>query len=236
MDVRRMMGRLNAANVRYDVGRGGLPELTPQDIAAAVAMIRDPLAKSIFCWAWWADGAALTNDQVLGQLRARLWGEQGDRALEHTKARWAHAHARSEATARKRITEDDRAQLARLEGIERRAAARTWPASPEVYPRIVRGVLAELTSPRHCPDCAGRGNVSSEFGPRPCPRCASTGTVAYPNTRRAEVLDINESTYRRIWSPVYEWAYALVVDLEQDAARQLARAIGSLNDLHENSA
>lgn len=230
-----MMGRLNAASVKFDAGRGGLPELTPQDIAGAVGMIKDPLARAVFCATWWDDGAALTSESVFAQLRARLWEEHGRRALEHTRAKSAAAHAKSEVAAAARTSESERYELARLQAAEKRAGAQSWPMSPEIYPRIVKAVLVELRSPRNCPDCSGRGNVMTATGPRDCTRCATTGKVAYANTRRALALGIDESAYRRIWAPVYEWAFSLVNDMEQQAARELKKAIGNPEVVEENS-
>jgi len=49
-------GRLNPTNIRYDLGRDGVPDPMATDITGAVAMIRDPLARAVFCALWWQDG------------------------------------------------------------------------------------------------------------------------------------------------------------------------------------
>jgi hypothetical protein len=228
-----MMGRLNASNIRYDVGRGGMPELTPQDVAGAVGMIKDPLARAVFCWMWWEDGSQLTSEQVQADLRARLYKEQASRAMEWKMAELALSQAEGDYAARRRPTDDDKAAVSRLRAQEKRAKAHAWPGSPSVYPLIIKGVLDEYRSPRNCPDCGGRGNVASQFGPRDCARCDASGKVAHTNVKRAAALRIDESAFRRLWSPVYEWAFSMVRDLEQEAARHLAAAIGSRDDSPE---
>ena len=47
-DPRRLVARLNPTTVRYDVGRGGIPDLTAQDIAAALAFVPAGLGREVF--------------------------------------------------------------------------------------------------------------------------------------------------------------------------------------------
>ncbi len=50
--VGKLLARLNPTTVRYDIGRGGMPELTPQDIAGALAMVPAGLGRELICRLW----------------------------------------------------------------------------------------------------------------------------------------------------------------------------------------
>ena len=69
MNVRKLMARLNASTVRFDIGRGGVPEFTPQDIAGSLAFVRDELAREVFCAIWAPDLARLARGEILARLR-----------------------------------------------------------------------------------------------------------------------------------------------------------------------
>lgn len=74
-DVRKLLARLNPKQSQYEVGSGGIPTLTPQDIAAALGMVHDVLGREILCHVWWPDGAARSRQQLLDHLRDLQLGE-----------------------------------------------------------------------------------------------------------------------------------------------------------------
>lgn len=225
MNVCKMMGRLYAQTVRYDTGRGGIPELTPQDLAAAVGMVSNDLAREVFCWIWWpasskeatAKVRALVLDEVLREFNRRY------AAADAARARLRECEARAALTNR----DNDEA------GIEAKRARRVfeqvhstvWPATMATYPKILDAVVEELRQPRHCPDCDGRGTRSTGGLVHDCDRCGGTGHVSEYNTWRAQKIGTSESRFRATWLPIYQWVYSMVEELAHEAARKVAMAI-----------
>jgi len=64
-----ILAKLNVKNCRFDVGNGGLAELTQTDIAAALSMCNFPDGVYYFARAKYCGDAS-----VVGQLEAALWG------------------------------------------------------------------------------------------------------------------------------------------------------------------
>src|SRR5574337_1301509 len=83
MHVGKLMARLNAKNVRFDVGSGGVPELTSTDIAGALGMVPAGLGRELLCLVWWPDGACLTATDLANTLSAA----QRKYAMAHAE-RW----------------------------------------------------------------------------------------------------------------------------------------------------
>lgn len=221
MHVGKLMARLNPKNVRFDVGAGGIPELTSTDVAAALGMVPAGLGRELLCRMWWPDGADLTArdlSQMLLHCLEKEWARRESAMLDGMLAVAAH---RGGDTLR-------RAQ--RLYG---EAHANRWPkfvAVPEtgelnsVYPAMARCVVLEIIEPKHCPGCSGRGQVKSSTGPKVCERCEGAGTVAYGNTRRARHLGVIESAYRQTWDRPYTWLLEHATDELRSATRAMERA------------
>jgi len=89
--------------------------MTPQDIAAALGFIRDPLARELFCLTRWPGYAERDNRETRVLLLRRVMDEGQRRTDEHITA-WL-----SEM----------------LGGDCGRAVADRWPAKLDRYPRIV---------------------------------------------------------------------------------------------------
>jgi hypothetical protein len=89
--------------------------MTPQDIAAALGFIRDPLARELFCLTRWPGYAERDNRETRVLLLRRVMDEGQRRTDEHITA-WL-----SEM----------------LGGDCGRAVAERWPAKLDRYPRIV---------------------------------------------------------------------------------------------------
>ena len=224
-DARKIVARLNTPNVRFDVGAGGLPELTAQDIAGALAFVQDPLAREVFCLLWWPAGARLTRASVLAQLRTLVWQEQSDRAMAFCDASNRSLHAAEEL--RQARAGADTAELRRVlafaEAKAHAARRQLWPRTVETYSLLVLGVLDELGATRNCPRCDGRETIATPLGPKTCERCSGTGKVSYTNVARAAALGVDESTYRKTWAGVYDWLYFKANDMEQAAAETIRR-------------
>jgi hypothetical protein len=221
MNIRKAFARLNARSGSLGGGRGGIPEFTPQDVAAAIGMARDEIGRDIFCFAWWPDGARLRHSELQDSLRKMLSDEYSARYRALGEARLS-LHMLEDSG---RTKEASRAMVAAREAVEQ-CAARAWPKPTEKYADIVNAVLKEVCSPRHCPNCGGKGHLMKGPLQKKCERCKGRGIVPTNKTWRARELECSESSYRAVWRRPYEWLYDFVAEHESIAAKQIEAALG----------
>jgi hypothetical protein len=222
MNIRKLMGRLNANAGSMDGGRGGIPEMTPQDIAAAIGMARDEIGREIFCFAWWPDAAKLLHSDLHASLRKLLLTEFSKRftALSETKL----ALHMLESGERKNGA-PTRALIAAQEAVQK-AGENSWPRSMEKYDDIVEAVITEVCAPRQCPNCGGKGQMMHGALAVKCGRCKGRGTVPLNKSWRARHIGVGETAYRTVWRQPYEWLYAFVSEHEACAAEEIRTALG----------
>lgn len=208
MHVGRALAKLNPKNVRFDVGAGGIPELTPQDIAAALAFVPSGLGRELLCRVWWPDGAALTKHELDYHLVSMQFGEWRERMDALVTAQLRLATASNDAQRR-------RAKI----GIEE-AQARMWPQIDGTFEKIRIGVLTELAEPRNCPDCRGRGIMVKRELAIDCDRCKGSGQIARGPVWRADALGMKHSSYLQRWVEPYEWLLSQCTDALAKATRE----------------
>lgn len=223
MHVGKMMARLNPANVRFDVGSGGQPDLTSTDIAAALAFVPAGLGRELLCLVWWPAGAQLTARDLSAQMESAQRGEwtaRETRMLDATLAVAVHTGHESLRKAQRQYADAHAARWPR------------WVVDAELgtlspgYARVRAAVLTELCSPGLCPACAGRGHRVDDYGVHvACAPCKGSGRRAVSDRWRAEALQITEGGYRHTWGRVYEWTYQLCADALGEAARAMERAV-----------
>ena len=221
-DVRRLLAKLMPRSPSFGGGFGGIPDLTAQDIAAAVGMCPAGLGRELMCRLWWPDSAQggarpleaimlasvmaewLKRQRAVGLAKlAKLIAEGGD-------ARVSLRAARSELTA---------------------AIANRWPkmtaGNAPAYRAICYAVLFEMSGPRQCPKCGGTGYVrGADKVQRPCQRCEKRGVVAYTDAERAASCLVTDGAYRSSWSGVYDYLYRHCVQEESESRAVLARRLG----------
>jgi hypothetical protein len=215
MHTGKLMARLNAKNVRFDVGAGGAPELTSTDVAAALAMVPAGLGRELLCRVWWPDGAALNAAELRTLLDGVLFGEWRARADAMVTAQIRVATAGNSA---------DRQRSAR--SALDTAKGRMWPSICETYTRLRDTVVEELADPKLCPDCHGRGHVVAGELVRACTRCQGSGRSPRGPNWRAQRLGMLHQSYPR-WDGVYEWLLSKCTDELLAADRAMARAADS---------
>lgn len=221
-DVRKLMGRLNPSVFRFDGGgRGGVPELTPQDIAAALGMIEDEMSREVFCAFWWPDGARLKEQDLLRMIGQRQRAEIERQWRRVQVARLELHIAKDEAASRQAMTDADKRAIAAIEARLKNAQDDCWPSEPTVYPLIRAAVIEEIRSPHQCTRCLGRAQQIVGERLVVCLQCDGTGRQAISDRRRAKAIGRDESTYRRAWARPYGWTYAMVSDAEGSAARAM---------------
>lgn len=210
-----LMARLNPTNIRYDIGRGGLPELTSQDIAAAVAMVRPGLGRELMCRLWWPDGAMLAPkelDRLLMEAQLGEWRRRADELIT--------------AQLRAEVAETDRGRRTASASVEAAKAVqwpRVGPGSP--YAAIRTAVLAEMSAACLCPECRGRGFVMADGKISGCPTCETTGRAKVSDRSRAEMIGVNRETYRTTIAPVYEWLIDFCQAALEPARREFLRRV-----------
>lgn len=208
-----LCARLNEKTVRFDTGRGGLPTLTPQDVAAGIAMVPAGLGRELLCAVWWPAGAALTAGELdtlmieaqLGEFRERMDKMVTAQIREHVARRGPGRHE----------------AVMNLE----RARAQMWPHIDDTYRLIRRAVLLELREPRNCPDCSGTGYVVVKGGRNACERCAGGGKTMRGPVWRAEQLDMTHQSFRARWQAPYLWLLDHCVGELLAAERKLSRVM-----------
>jgi hypothetical protein len=222
MNPCELVAKLNPGSVRRDGGgRGGVPEYTAQDIAAALGMMcNDPtkspsenmereFAREVFCAIWWPDGSKLVRAQLDAMIAAKQFEEWRSRADDLLTAHLTAAQAtvvplRDQASAKERA-----------EHLLARAKARLWPALGQApYIRIRAAVLVELRAPRTCAVCDGRRTATLGALVVSCTSCGGSGRTAVSDVQRASMLERDESSYRQTWRSVYEWTFACVTEAE----------------------
>ena len=223
-DVRKLLARLNPRQQQYEIGSGGVPEWTPQDIAAGLGMVRDTLGREILCHVWWPDGAAYTRQQLLDHMRDLQLREWVARMRRVEAAHLAHHLACELADGTHGRM---RGQITRAYSEVEDAKAAMWPrVGPQSrYMQVREGVLDELLDPHLCSACGGTGNVQFFAVVRECGRCLGSGHAKVTDTDRAERLGCSKQNYARVWAAPYEWLIGECAHAERRAASQLAHAL-----------
>jgi hypothetical protein len=217
--IDELLGRLEASTVKFDIGRGGIPQLTPQDVAAALGMCEDRFAATIFHA---AAGGTISDwdgiDRMIAEVQFGEWRNRADRLVNAQLAKAAALIA----------PVDVRADMdARAEMMIAGARAAMWPSLiEETYGAMRKALIAELRSSRACGPCGGRGWVQIETAMKECERCLGTGLTFVSDRQRAQMLGIDHSTYRRGgWKAAYEWMYRRLIDSAAVGRAQFSAAM-----------
>ncbi|MDF4005299.1 hypothetical protein P3W33_18010 [Luteibacter sp. PPL552] len=213
------LAKLGPKTIRFDIGAGGGPGLTSQDIAAALGMTPAGLGRDMLEFVWVPD--SFKSKSRREALMSRLTEAQ---LLEHNE--------RERVVARALFQVAIRGESARH--LYNEALAQRWPslvakAEPLEFARgyeVVRlGVLEELRYPRQCPKCHGLETEGSKDAVKTCPRCLGQGVVEFGNTRRAQRFDIQRSAYIKTWQEAYEWLLARAREEMYEAVSEMCRRL-----------
>lgn len=137
--------------------RFGRPELTTQDIAAAIAYVQDGLGRELMEALWWPESASRRREH----LRKAVIGLV---APEFIRQMQGLANARTEFGIAKacmgwggsQVTDAQRRELLRAESALDEARAAAWPNNTmEQLGVLVGAVIAEMASCGCCKACAG---------------------------------------------------------------------------------
>ncbi len=222
MHVGKLMARLNVKNVRFDVGSGGIPELTPQDVAAALGYVEDGIGREMLCQVWWPDGAKLTERhllEILAEAQRLEWQRREDAMLNAMLAVAAHGN---------------KAQMLYAKAHGDRWPRMAWmeqgiPVPAQGYTRVRRAVIDEMKGAGLCSGCNGRAYRSNDTGALClCPLCLGSGHRPISERSRAEACGVSWMGYRKGWDRVYEWTMALCTESMRRASQQFHDGLGTV--------
>lgn len=226
-NVRELLGRLNQQTIRYDVGRGGLAELSNQDIAAALAFVEPGLGRELLEACWWPDGAALRRRQLRDHVLALVQPELRRQWQLLADARTELGIAKARMGWGGVVTPEQQREVERAAAALEQVAARCWPkATLESLPTLALAVVREIAHRSLCGDCGGRGQLVAGELVVTCATCGGHGVVPMSDRKRAAAIGRDEAAYRRNWRGVYEWLLVRMRDAESAAAAQLRAALG----------
>lgn len=235
-DIAERLALLTPHGPRLDGGgRGGIPDLTPQDIAAALGMTPAGIGRDLLWWHY-ADGSRACSrragddgpvhlSRALDEAIATLVAAQRRQRLHRRVDAQVNLDLVRELAQHSRRTPDDvRYRIARLSDEYQRARDACWPGDSPAWPHLRRAVVHELGGPTACRRCNGRGHLVADDLTITCTSCDGAGRKSASGRLRARWLRVNEHTYRHEWRSPYESIYATLRDAMQTAAHALDAA------------
>ncbi|WP_312237055.1 hypothetical protein [Stenotrophomonas sp.] len=229
-NVRELLSsRMGPTTVKFDTGRGGTPELTTQDIAAALAYVQQGLGRELLEALWWPESAARRRDQLRQGVIALV-------APEFNRQQFALSTARTEFGIAKAsmgwggstVTDVQRRELRRTEVALEAARADTWPNNTMEQLGVLAGaVFSEMASACTCKKCDGDRTQPHPHGSgvMKCEECSGSGFEPLSGRKRAAAIGADCSAYSRFWQPVYTWMLRRMQALEEGAAAEFRRAL-----------
>jgi hypothetical protein len=229
-NVRELLSsRMGPTTVKFDTGRGGTPDLTTQDIAAALAYVQGGLGRELLEALWWPESAARRRDYL-------RQGVIGLVAPEFNRQQFALSTARTEFGIAKAsmgwgggaVTDVQRKELRRAELALEVARAGTWPNNTMEQLGVLAGaVIGEMAMACPCKKCDGERTRPAQDGPgvMRCDDCAGSGFEPLSGRKRAAAIGADCAAYSRFWQPVYVWMLGRMRALEEGAAAEFGRAL-----------
>ncbi|WWW34064.1 hypothetical protein V8017_13070 [Stenotrophomonas rhizophila] len=229
-NVRELLSsRMGPTTVKFDTGRGGTPDLTTQDIAAALGMVTDGLGRELLEALWWPESGARRTQQLRRAVIAMVAPEYIRQQEVLSLARTEYGIAKAcMGWAGNQVTDLQRREFARAEAKLEAVRALCWPISTmEQLGALAVAVIGEMAGAGCCKACDGyRVQAASDgAGVVECESCGGSGLEALSGRKRAAAIGADSSAYSRFWQPVYEWMLAQMRAEEAEAARQFGQAL-----------
>jgi hypothetical protein len=228
MNIEELAAWLNPQTIRYDTGRGGIPTITPQDVAAALGVARgkEPLGVEIILQRSAPDLAA-TNAKTRRQMLVDLV------IREHTRRQRAlivAGEAKLTAELRAEFRQASRLEVSAARQKHEEARAAAWPKLGGQWARLIDLVDREMASHGRCRTCDGTGEIwvqtAAGLDARAmCKRCGGTGVEPVSGRKRSEMVGITEATWRQCWQQPHDWLFAECERARLNARRIAGRAL-----------
>ena len=225
-----LASRMGPTTQRFEPGTGGgRPELTTQDIAAAMAYVPDGLCRELLEALWWPESAARRREQlrnaVIGLVAPQFIGQMHGLATARTEFGIAKACM---GWGGGPVTDAQRRELLRAEAALDEARAAAWPNNTMEQLGVLAGaVISEMASCGCCKACQGTRVQAAAAGSGvvECEACGGMGLEQLSGRKRGVAIGADDAAYRRFWRPVYEWMLEHMRSAEHVAAEQLSRAL-----------
>ncbi|QDY48780.1 hypothetical protein [Stenotrophomonas maltophilia] len=194
-DVRELLARLNPQTVKFNTGRGGVPELTNHDILGALSDVPAGLGRDLLEYGAWPDGAALRAVEISSRIHKLVMAEWSAREQAYIEAKVERGLVVSLARYHRKTLEFR--TRAELDAKVDEARARRWPEKMgDRLEDVVKVAVGDLF-----------------------------GMERSSNRDRAKDMGMSESGYREVWASVVDWVYTAMQDAEAEAGRQMWRAL-----------
>lgn len=206
-----LLTRLNPKTARFDIGTGGIHEITDQDIAAALGMVANKLGARILLrmhapeMVDWHKLDMEVFDLVRGEWRRR----EEDRVTSELRLLLAGAR-RS------------------MRGMIPSRDGGNWPAfKTGRYMALARAVVQEVIHGDACQVCKGQQRVMLVTTGEVivCGHCKGSGVEPEPARQRSRRMGIHHSRFPA-WSAPYRWAHSEVLAAAIEASQQFRTALG----------
>lgn len=228
-DARELMARLGPTTVKFDTGRGGTPDLTNQDIAAALAMVPGGLGRELLEALWWPESGNRRRDRLRQAIIALVQPVYLSQLGALNKARTEHGIAKAcMGWGGSVVTDVQRKELRRTEAQLEEARALCWPNNTMEQLGVLAGaVFNEMASAGACKACGGSKvqHLEDGSGVVACENCNGSGCEPMSGRKRAAAIGADWSAYSRFWQPVYAWMLEHMREAEGEAVRALSRAV-----------
>lgn len=226
---RELLARLGPSTVKFDTGRGGIADLTNQDIAGALGMVPGGLGRELLEALWWPESGMRRIQQLRQAVIALVAPEyiRQQQALSVARTEFGIAKA-SMGWAGGAVTNTQRVEHRRAEAKLEAVRALCWPNNTmEQLGSLAAAVIGEMASAGCCDACDGRRVQPSADGTGAvqCDGCGGSGVAPLSGRKRAIAIGADQSAYRRFWQPVYEWMLERMRDAESEAAEAFSRAL-----------
>lgn len=206
-----MLCRLNPKTARFDIGSGGIHELTDQDIAAALGMVANKFGARMLLRMhapemvdWYK-----LDMEVFDIVRREYQRREDDR-----------------------VNADLRLLMRGQRGSPRDLASSldgpAWPAfKTGRYMALSRAVVQEVIHGDACQVCKGQQRVMLVTTGEVivCGHCKGSGVEPEPARQRSRRMGIHHSRFPA-WAAPYRWAHSEVLAATIEASQQFRSALG----------
>jgi hypothetical protein len=202
-DVRKLIGKLypTVQKIREENFFSGCgSSLTPQDLAAAIAMSPNDFSRAVFLAVNWPE--AVCPESVKAQLTMELNEE------------WYRRELRFQLLFTQSLSQPVPPRELETSSVNR------WRKCPRTYRGIAATCLEEVRSSETCPACFAEPGLVEE-----CLTCEGAGVVVRSASWRASLIGVHRKTFTTHWLRQYEWLLKKTLQAEQRFGTALAKAL-----------
>lgn|SRR5690606_4580711 len=207
-----LLARLNPKTARFDIGTGGIHEITDQDIAAALGMVANKFGARI-----------LLRMHAPGMVD---WHKLDMEVFDLVRGEWRRREE-------ERVTAELRLLLAgarrSMRSLIPSRDGENWPAfKTERYMALARAVVQEVIHGDACQVCRGRQRVTLQVTGEVivCGHCSGTGVEPEAARQRARRMGIDHKRFLESWAAPYRWTHSEVLSAAIEASSQFRAALG----------